>query len=291
MKNRIYFRPLYLAVLLFLISIFFIYEAVTTENLAYDFEFIGYGGTYKYHDIKLLGIPAYWFMMILGLIISIVVSFNQRKRYDIGKTKAIIIPLVFLLVSFLGGKLLYVLENLSSVTQNGIRLSGMSLFGAIFMVPLVITIVSGFKKEKIAQMLDYCTPFGIILLSCVRIGCFINGCCGATTIWNDINPIILPVQLIEVTFDLMILELCSYIENFNFKSGLMYPTFMISYGFCRFILEFLRKTPKEILFFSNGQLFAIACVILGMIFLKIFSKNNKKGNSLFVSKHQFKHKY
>lgn len=211
-------------------------------------------------------------MMLLGLVITLFISLIQRKHYEYGIAKSLIIPIMFLVVAFLGGKLMYILENFHSVYEYGIQLKGMSLFGAIFLFPLFTYLVSKFTKIDLAEMLDYCTPFGIILLCCTRTGCFINGCCGAITFWNNGNPIILPVQLMEVALDLIILEVCFYFEKTKFKSGMVYPLFMMLYGICRFGLEFLRKTEPAVFIFSNGQIFSIICLVLGFILFQHFNK-------------------
>ena len=94
-----------------------------------------------------------------------------------------------------------------------------------------------------------------------------NGCCGAIKLWYGSNPVILPVQLFEVALDLLILELCFYLEKRFFEQGLMYPTLMVCYGVCRFLLEFLRNTPKDLFGLSHGQVFAIISVLIGTIML------------------------
>ena len=118
-------------------------------------------------------------------------------------------------------------------------------------------------------MYDYFTPFGLILLACVRTGCFLNGCCGAVTLWIGSTPIILPVQLMEVVLDLLILELCFWIEKKYMFQGWMYPAFMLSYGVCRFLLEFLRKTPKDFLSLSHGQIFSLIAIAIALGLLKV----------------------
>lgn len=279
-KKVKYVRPAYFAGFVFLAIILFSYEAFSTQELNYDFSFIGFGGTFKYHDLKILFIPAYWFMMLLGLGINLFISIKQRKRYGYSTAKSLVIPMLFLVVAFIGGKLMYVIENFNTVKENGIQLNGMSLFGAIFLFPIVTFAVCKLSKIDFGEILDYCTPFGIILLACTRTGCFISGCCGAFTIWKDGNPIILPVQLMEVMLDLIILEICRYIENKKFKSGLVYPIFMILYGICRFGLEFLRKTEITFIIFSNGQIFSIISVVFGAIlycyFYKRYNNENRK---------------
>lgn len=265
-------RPAYFAGIALFAIVLFTYEAFSAHHFQYDFSFIGYGGTFKFNDLKILFIPAYWFMMLLGLVITLFISLIQRHRYEYGIVKSLIVPLLFLVVAFTGGKLMYIIENFHTISENGVQLNGMSLFGAIFLFPLITFLISKFTTIDFAEMLDYCTPFGIVLLSCTRIGCFINGCCGAITFWNNGNPIILPVQLMEVMFDLIILEICRNIEKQKFKSGLLYPIFMILYGLCRFGLEFLRKTEPTFFIISNGQVFSIICFVLGFILFFYFNK-------------------
>ncbi len=272
-------RPAYFAGIAFLAIVLFTYEAFSAHDLQYDFDFVGYGGTFKFNDLKILSIPAYWFMMLSGLAISVFISLRQRHRYEYGVAKAIITPVLFLVVAFAGGKLMYIIENLHTVAEKGIQLSGLSLFGAIFLFPLITFLVSKFTTIDFAEMLDYCTPFGIVLLSCTRIGCFISGCCGAVTYWFNGNPVILPVQLIEVMFDLIILEICRYVEMKKFKSGLVYPTFMILYGLCRFVLEFIRRTGSKIFFIPDGMFFAVICVVIGFLLYRYFYKQFDSGNS------------
>ena len=283
-KRIKYVRPAYFAGFVFLAIVLFTYEALSAHELNYDFSFIGFGGTFRYHDLKILFIPAYWFMMLLGLGINLFVSLKQRRRYGYSAAKSLVIPVLFLLVAFIGGKLMYVIENFNTVKETGLQLNGMSLFGAIFLFPIVTFAVCKLSKLNFAEMLDYCTPFGIILLACTRTGCFINGCCGAFTIWKDGNPIILPVQLMEVMLDLIILEICRYIENKKFKSGLVYPMFMILYGFCRFGLEFLRKTDPTLFIFSNGQIFAVISITFGFLLYKYFDKQYNKDKDKKVKK-------
>ena len=281
-KKVKYIRPAYFAGFVFLAIILFTYEALSAQKLHYDFSFIGFGGTFKYHDLKILFIPAYWFMMLLGLGINLFISIKQRKRYEYGVVKSLVIPILFLVIAFIGGKIMYIIENFQSVKEHGIELNGMSMFGAVFLFPIITLIVCKIFKLNYCEILDYCTSFGLILLACTRTGCFINGCCGAFTIWNNESPIVLPVQLMEVMFDLIILEICGHIEKTKFKSGLMYPMAMILYGVCRFGLEFLRKTEITFFIFSNGQIFFIICIVSGFIlyhyFHKVYTSNQKNIN-------------
>ena len=171
---------------------------------------------------------------------------------------------------------MYIIEAYKTFKHTGFQLSGVSLFGAIYLVLLVVPLLALCFRKSIPAMYDFFTPFGIILLACTRMGCFFNGCCGAPIIWKGLRPIILPVQLMEVVCDLLILELCFWIEKkYQFK-GFMYPVFMFTYGICRFLLEFLRDTPKDIVHLSHGQVFSLIAIVASIVLFMIIRKVNKK---------------
>ncbi|MBR5134287.1 MAG: prolipoprotein diacylglyceryl transferase, partial [Clostridia bacterium] len=125
---------------------------------------------------------------------------------------------------------------------------------------------------KPSVLLDYCAPFGLILLACVRVGCFISGCCGALTFWYHENPIVLPVQLFEAALDLALLEWCCLTEHRRFQQGAVFPTLMLGYGSYRFLLEFLRKSANSDGVFTNSHVCALACAIIGAIWLVVTLK-------------------
>ena len=262
--------PVWLAVLVLLFALLFISDVLTASHLSYFFEFVGYGGTFAYHDV---GHWLYWGLMLFGLGICLALGVLRRKKYGFPLWAGIVLPVVFLVVAFLGGKLLYLLENLDSVLTYGLGIDGISLFGAIFLVLAAAALAGRVGPVPMGELLDFCTPFGLVLLCCVRLGCFFQGCCGGYTLWLSGNtPLILPVQLFEVVLDLLLLELCFCLERSSFGQGLLYPVFLMGYGTLRFALEFLRDTPKEWLFLSNGQIFALVSILLGALLYLHFQK-------------------
>ena len=174
-----------------------------------------------------------------------------------------------LIIAYIGAKILYIIEQ--SILGNTIKheLSGLSLFGAYYIVLLMTPVIAKLFKEDVWKLYDFFSLLSMILLAATRLGCFFNGCCGAITIWKDLTPIILPVQLVEVICDLLILELCFAIEHKHPFRGFLYPVNMFSYSVCRFLLEFLRNSPQNIFSLSNGQLFAIIAVICSIILMRI----------------------
>ena len=251
-------------------ALLFLCDVLTSVHLNYFFDFVGYGGTFAYHEI---GRSLYWGLMLFGFATTLLLGWFRRKAYGLPGWAAVVIPVAFFLLAFAGGKLLYLLENLNTALTHGIGLDGMSLFGAIFLVLAAGALAGRFGPVPMGVLLDYCTPFGLVLLACVRMGCFFQGCCGATTLWLSNNtPLILPVQLFEVVLDLLLLELCFRLETSHFCQGLLYPVFLMGYGVIRFLLEFLRNTPKDWLFLSHGQVFALTSILLGVLLYRRFQK-------------------
>lgn len=271
MKKKTKFRPLYVAVLYAVASLFFLAEAFGGEHLKYNFNFVGYGGTFKHTNLKIFGISLYFITIIIGLIICIVLSVIKRKKNQMSMTVAIAFPIIVLAVALIGGKLLYIIEKFDTVAKNGIGIDGFSLFGAIYLSVFACFIIGRFNKKRVAYLLDNTIFFELILLAAVRTGCFFNGCCGADAVWVDGKPIIVPIQLIEVFFDLVIFDICLKVKASKGTDGRMYPIFLIGYSVVRFFLEFGRNNPKTLLFLTNGQIFSLIGIALGIILYRYFT--------------------
>ena len=112
------------------------------------------------------------------------------------------------------------------------------------------------------------TPVLIIGLLFARLNCWFNGCChGIDILWLNNEYYRIPVQLIECGLQLICFTIFIILEKKNKYTGYFYPMYLVMYGFIRFILEFVRFTPKNILGMSNGQIFALIAIIIGGLIL------------------------
>lgn len=213
---------------------------------------------------------SYWTMLFTGAALTVVLSILRGKRYNIGKFKSVIIALLVIIFGCLGAKLLYMIESPDSTFS--LR-GGMSLYGSVYLIPIAFVIFAPLLKVKYAHCMDFVALYGPLIFAFMRIGCYLNGCCGGIDI--DFLP---PVQLIECFFDIAIFLFLLYYEHKENGSniGVHYPMFMVSYATMRFVVEFLRDTPKNIFYLSEGQWISILTLVLGAGILYFKNKKCRK---------------
>lgn len=278
-RERRLHLPLLLALLYTAVMLLFFIDAVRSVDYGYSFPFIGLGGVFKYHYVTLFGrrISLYWAMHAVGLAGMICLCLRRRKRFHVSAGFAVITALLLAVLGYVGAKLLYIAENWSQVMENGLSLNGVSFFGTVFFMPLALPLVAKLARKEPKAYLDYCTPSGLLMLNCIRTGCFLNGCCRGITVQLNCNDVVLPAQLLECVLDLILLEIL-YAKEKSLPEGKLYFLFMGGYGLLRFCVEFIRDTPKTLLGLSNGQWFSLICLLIAAVAL-LFHPGKKKSRS------------
>ena len=197
----------------------------------------------------------------------------RRKQYSLTVFSAICFPLVLLLCGISGAKLLFFIE--SGFTSFG----GMSFFGSVFLVLLLMPLFGLMFRLKPLQSLDACAPCVASIIAFMRFGCYCAKCCGGVLCTFGTRSFRWPTQLIEGFGDMLILAVLLLLERRETKRGLLYPIFLLSYGSMRFVIEFLRDTPKNILGYSEGQwlaLLAVAIAVTWIIVSRIICNKHKR---------------
>lgn len=257
-------RIKYLAIIYFCFVVIFLSEALVTPHLNYWLPFVGYGGTFRYSSIHIgdISISLYWFSYIVGIIGMVVMCLYRANAYQVKKCSAVLTAVLLAVFGYIGAKILYTLENIEYVMKNGNSLGGVSFYGTVFFMPLVIPLMALAMKKKPSSFLDYCTPAGIVMLTCIRTGCFMKGCCHGLTFWINNRPVTIPSQLIECTLDIILLDIIFRLERNDKYKGKLYLFFMGGYGFLRFFVEFVRDTPKDVLHLSHAQWFSVLSMFI-----------------------------
>lgn len=263
-KKKRHSMYLCMAVIALIITCMIVGDTLLSDHLSYILPFVSYGGTFKWAYLKMgsVKISLYWSTYVVGISFMIRICIVRRNCCNLNKTQAVLTAIMLVIAGFVGAKLLFVIENYKYIIENHINLGmgGISYFGTVFFIPVIIPVISKILKVDKWEYLDYCTPAGLIMLACIRCGCYMRGCCHGITVWLGSKPFIFPVQLMECTMDLFLLDcLLRFEEEKKYQKG-RYIIFMGSYGIIRFLLEFLRDTPKDVLCLSNGQWFSGICI-------------------------------
>ena len=228
-----------------------------------------------YINIGNVKLPTYYSAMVLGYIVMIVLMIikSRRKRYDLGVLSAFAFA-----TGVLGCKILFILENFAWVQKNGLTLGGFSFYGAVFLSPMLMPLVGKLLGLNRLESLDCSAICILAMLGTIRIGCYLNGCCGGEVFNVGEYYFTLPTQLIECIYDFIVLSMLIKYEKSGNAKGLIYPRFLLLYGGARFFIEFLRNTDKDWLGLSHAQWFSIVAVVIGLLFE--ISLRKKRKNSI-----------
>lgn len=217
---------------------------------------------------------SYWAVFAVGLLLMAVMNVLRRKRMEFSRLRAVLFTVLICFLSLAGAKILFALENWQQFLDNGITLDGVSFFGAVFFLPSAMYFICRWRKVPYGAFMDYCAPSLMTMLAVLRIGCWLNGCCGGITIQTGAYAgTVVPVQIMECIGDLAILGVLLLVEWHYSGKGMLYPCILFLYGGLRFVLEFFRDTPKDWLYLSHGQWFSIVSAIAGVYFLRRIMKN------------------
>lgn len=232
---------------------------------------VGTAGGIKMYPVISIGkyeLSTYWTIFAFAIIVMLIFNLVRRTKYNYNFTiaNAVFITIFNTIISFLGAHLLYIIESLP-VTHEQIFSTTVSFYGALLLVPASCYVLCKFSRKSFGAVMDYVTPGLLSTLGLIRIGCFLNGCCGGRKISFILNgKYSYPTQIIESVFDSCLLFFLLRYEKKNPRSRKLYLFLMLYYSIMRFFIEFIRNTAKHA-FLSNGQIlaFVVANVALFII--------------------------
>lgn len=201
----------------------------------------------------------------LGMALSVL---RRRTHFGLSRLRAVLLTLMLTAVGVAGARILYILENGPG--------SGVSFYGSVFLIPLLMPLAGRLLGLHFRQTMDICGPCVAIMIGCLRIGCFLSGCCGGWAVCLGELCFAWPTQALDSIGDFIILGWLLHLEEQGRGNGRLYPLFMVAYSIMRFFLEFLRDTPKNVLGMSNGQWYAIVAVLISLLWLMILRYKDKK---------------
>ncbi len=262
---------LVLSLLFFTLWILISIQSLWMGRLINIFGFVTNMGTSNVAFIRVgsFSFPIYYSMMIVGMIGMSILCTARRKIVGIKVWQSLLTGVLLAVFGFIGAKILYSIESIKDIIENGFSFGGVSFYGTVFFMPIAIRLMALMFKKESKAFIDFCTPAGLLMLACIRVGCYMEGCChGITIVVNGLRWMI-PVQLIEASLDFLLLFIILRMAAKGILKNYLYVVFMGGYGFIRFALEFIRVNPKMFLGMTEAQLFSLVC-ITNLVLLLIF---------------------
>lgn len=213
------------------------------------------------------GISSFPLMLTIGTLGMLICMIRRRNRFNLSVLQCAVLTLLLTLVGVIGAKLLFVLENIQNALKNGISLGGVSFFGSVFLIPLLMPQVGKLFRLKAWQTMDICGPCVAVMIGCLRFNCVISGCCGGWEACIGNLCFMWPTQAMDSIGDFAILTLLLQWENDGKMNRKLHPMFMLLYGSMRFFIEFLRDTPKDWLYLSHGQWFSVISILIAIFWI------------------------
>ena len=189
-------------------------------------------------------------------ILSACVLYRYKEDLQFGIVSAVLLAILHTALGVFCVKVFAGLES----HQNPLD-AGMSLFGALFLLPLFYLAGGKLAHRDIALVFD---DFGIcvmIALMCVRCNCIVTGCCMGKPIAG--TDLFWPTRQIEILFWAVLLLLSLYQKNHGYTRGILYPQMLMLYGIFRFCIEFLRNEDAVLWVFHFGHIWAVVAFIAG----------------------------
>lgn len=209
-------------------------------------------------------------MLIIGIVGMFLCTYKRKKVFSLNLWQSAMFTALLTLTGVAGAMILYLLESGS--------FGGVSFYGSVFLIPMLMPLFGLLFKLKPGYTMDICGPCVAIMIGCMRVNCFLSGCCGGWEICLGEFCFAWPTQTIDSIADFAIMAVLLRIEDKSPRSGKLYPMFMILYSAMRFCLEFFRDTPKDWLHLSLGQWYAIVAIVTGLVWYNVCQRLNRITN-------------
>ncbi|MDR2686331.1 MAG: prolipoprotein diacylglyceryl transferase [Oscillospiraceae bacterium] len=221
-------------------------------------------------------VPMYWLCGFAGLVLASGLAMLRRRaaRFRTPADDILHMILLCMVGALVGAKLLQVVGLLiSRAAQPGFwtieTWTGIINSGGVFYGGLIGGGVAGavyIRKYKLdaRDVFDILAPSVLLFHAFGRVGCFFAGCCyGREAAWGIAftqslgapNGVpLIPVQLFEAGFDLLLLAAMLIFRPERKRPGLLLPLYLAAYASARFVLEFFRgDIGRGVLLLSTSQ--------------------------------------
>ena len=209
--------------------------------------------------------------LLLGLAGAVTFAwlFLLRRRLRMKWYAALILSALHVVYGVFCVKAFAVLEG------NPVANGAMSLFGAVFFMPLAYFVGAKISKRKTAEVFDIFAPCMIFTLACARVNCLFAGCCTGVIIPGH-APWRFPTREAELVFYAIFLAIIVPRIWKGKTRGEIYPLYMFTYGIVRAVIECFRTAETNSIL-HRSHIWAAVSVIVGLCFyIEIRRRREKK---------------
>ena len=240
----------------------------------------------------------YWLCGLVGLLLAYGLAFLRRKtgRFKTGADDLVHTLLLCLVGAMLGAKLFQMVGFIAKhITHPGFwtlqtwgRMMG---GGGVFYGGLIGAFAAMFLyvrhyKLDFRDVTDILVPSVLLFHAFGRVGCFCAGCCyGKEAAWGVVfehslgapNGVpLIPVQLFEAGFNLLVLAAMLIIRPERKRPGSLLPLYLIAYAIGRFVLEFFRGDENRGVFLLSTSQWISLAILPAAIALLVINHNKMR---------------
>lgn len=154
---------------------------------------------------------------------------------------------------------------------------GMSLFGAVFLMPAAYIAGAKLFKRPPGEVFDIFAICMVATLFFARINCLVSGCCLGRQISYH-SEVRWPTRETELLFYIIFLLVIIPRVRRGSTNGTVYPVYMVSYGLFRAFNECFRVSPATGSIFHLSHVWAVLSICLGISILMEMKKRTASGS-------------
>ncbi len=219
------------------------------------------------------------FFWMFGIIFSVAFYMIMAKRYQHKWYISLLLGFIMIILETFSAKIMFLIENPTSIKSGISWGGGYSLFGVFFFTPLFLLLIFWILKLDKLEQMDFLVPGILLELSFYRIGCMCAGCCyGIEVGWGITNGTtkgLFPVQPLEACLDFTaFIVIVLLIRKNKLRRGEAFYITYLSYGAIRFGMEFLRERTNVVGPLATSHFYALAIMIFGIVMF-VYSRRYK----------------
>ena len=217
-------------------------------------------------------------MLAAATVFAAVWLILMRKRLDMHPAVAVLLAVAHTAAGVFCVKAFAFLES------GGSNAGGMSLYGAIFFLPVLYYFGAKLTKRPVSAVFDLFTIciMGTLLLA--RINCIFSGCCIGKMLPGS-ESLRWPTREMEIVFYIVMIPILIRRIRRNTLPGSAFPIYLAAYGSFRFFVEFLRESEYVAGIFHISHLWSVIAICIGAsVYLEMASKQKVKNKK--SKKHQ-----